>query len=79
MIAVRVAISLGYERVILAGVPLDNERGHFDQKGDWDEAQFHRTTWMVRYEELAGKVKSMSGWTRGLLGPPTLEWFNGIS
>lgn len=68
-----VALMLGYERVVLAGIPIDNTRHFFDPPwyghdlGDraneivWKEAN-------ERY--FAGRVKSLSGRTLKWLGAP---------
>ena len=81
MIAVRVALGLGAERVVLAGVPLDPERGHYNMPGQWDEALIHRKAWEKCLIELAPTVRSMSGWTREKFGEPTQAWIestNGV-
>lgn len=87
--ATRMALSLGYEPVIICGCPLDNS-GYFEgesQKGkaighdcrrvgDPDQ-NVHRTILNYRDKfaklakgEFKGKVFSMSGLTRKLLGAP---------
>ena len=80
LIGVVVALEkIGADRVALAGIPMDNERGHVDEAKDWNEAQHYRSTWNVMLPRLLGKVRSMSGWTMNLLGgsPPTREWLMG--
>jgi len=64
---------LGYEKVVLIGCPMDtgnllNKKKSYSvfQKG-----------WLYFKSDLIGKVKSMSGWTRELLGEPTKEWIKG--
>lgn len=80
LFAVHVAFGLGYERVILAGVPLDGARRFFDPPGapQWrggsdprgiDGLAQDRRPW----EEAArtwfeGRVRSAGGWTADLLG-----------
>lgn len=63
LLGVLVALGLGYTRVILAGIPLLNDDGskRFDRKtyAVWED--FART-------EDAKRVRSLSGWTRHLLG-----------
>lgn len=71
--AVRIALQM-YERVILAGVPLD-ESGHFyDPPNDLRQSvEDHRVwvdTWRGAVDEFKGRVRSMSGATRELLGAP---------
>jgi hypothetical protein len=79
MIAVLVALELGKgdTRAMLAGVPLDPEAGHYDQQSEWKEASLHRKTWEQDADALRPYVRSMSGWTQGLLGAPTREWLDG--
>jgi hypothetical protein len=64
---------LGYNKVVLIGCPMDtgnllNKKKSYSvfQKG-----------WLYFKSDLIGKVKSMSGWTRELLGEPTKEWIKG--
>lgn len=64
---------LGAHRVILCGVPLDAQP-HVGERAPWTDALRYRYAWRARKRELVGKVKSMSGWTRELLGAPTPEW-----
>jgi len=75
MLAVLAGLYMGYDHVILAGVPMDNS-GHF-----WDIAEDEvmvgldgeniRNFWkMMNDEVFNGRVKSLSGWTRELLGNP---------
>jgi hypothetical protein len=76
--AVYTGLWLGYDRIILCGVPLDNS-GHFFEP-DWVTSNFQNevadTDRGPRYWEQAarkvfdGRVKSMSGRTRELLGAP---------
>ncbi len=82
LFAVRVALALGYERVILAGVPLDDSPRYHDtplRPIDWpaggasDRAaarEKYRAAWRELEPELRGRVSSASGWTRELLGAP---------
>jgi hypothetical protein len=73
--AVLTALALGYERVVLAGMPLDN--GPHNGEPPWRVTRF--TTEVGpgdQYWQLAcdmafnGKVKSLSGRTRDWLGSP---------
>ena len=76
--AVYTALALGYDEVILAGVPLDDSGHYFDPP--WVKTNFTQevkeTESGPRYWEMAakkvfdGKVKSLSGRTRDLLGAP---------
>lgn len=83
LFACKVALALGYEQVVLVGNPID-DKGHFydPPKGwtmgnefSWEGTRYrHRGTLLewecAATEEFQGRVKSMSGYTRELLGEP---------
>lgn len=77
LLAVTVALHLGYERIILCGVPLDKKAAHYDEGADWMDAPRYRAAWTRHIDEMKGKVKSPSGWTSLILGEPTEAWLNG--
>lgn len=74
--AVLTAVALGYERIVLAGMPLTNM--HHNGEPPWRVTRFTREVedndehWK-RAIKLAfdGKVKSLSGRTKDWLGAPT--------
>ena len=77
MIGVVVALDeLCVQRAVLAGIPMQDDRGHYDETKDWNEAAPYRTAWVEEANRMIGRVRSMSGWTMNLLGgePPTREW-----
>lgn len=72
-------IALGYDRIVLCGVPLDNSPNYFSPS--WELRNFEREVgtkpngemqyWQqARDKCFKGRVKSMSGRTRELLGSP---------
>jgi hypothetical protein len=65
LLGVLYAIKLGYQRIILAGCPLDVKPYITFQKG-----------WQAHLDKYVGKVRSLSGWTREFLGYPTEEWLD---
>lgn len=73
--AVQVAKHLGAKRIILCGMPIDDSP-HFNlerglSRGVQDVIPMHRKPWIEFAQELRDMgVRSMSGWTRGLLGGP---------
>ncbi len=71
---VAVARKKGFERIILAGVPMQAIAGHFVRKVPWNGCRSFTQGWEHRKREIAPFVRSMSGWTRQILGEPTLEW-----
>lgn len=86
LFAARIALAMGYRRVVLAGVPLDDQ-------GRWHDPPFfnneqtetmlsnanylQRTLWLewsrARDECFQGRVKSLSGRTKQWLGEPDYE------
>lgn len=68
LLGTQAALKLGYDRVILCGCPLT---GKNDKGGAYET---FREGWKQKQALLAGRVRSMSGWTRELLGSPTEEW-----
>jgi hypothetical protein len=59
-------LRLGYRRIVLCGCPLDDLK-----------YKAFRAGWETFAGELAGRVRSMSGWTKDFLGAPTDEWLLG--
>lgn len=76
--AVYTGLGLGYDEIVLAGVPLDGSGHYFDPP--WGKTNFQNEVpdqdGLPRYWRRAsqgvfdGKVTSLSGRTRELLGPP---------
>ena len=56
--------------VYLAGVPIDDTPHFYDDKGLGDSLSSYQHFWQEALPRLRGKVFSMSGWTRELLGDP---------
>lgn len=72
---VQVAIlELGYDRVICCGMPIA-EVGHYFSPDKWKSANVYRRGWQKATKDprLEGRVKSMSGFTRDLVGEPNQE------
>lgn len=71
LLGVLAGIKMGYCRIVLAGCPLTgkNERG-----ASYDS---FREGWEKKLGSIKEKTRSMSGWTREILGPPTDEWLAG--
>jgi hypothetical protein len=74
--AAKVALDDGYSRIVLAGIPMDDSK-HFSRGKPWTQ----RNAFMRGFEQsipyLIGRVKSMSGHTRQVLGAPSPEWLQG--
>lgn len=69
--------SLRADRVVLAGIPMLADEAHHGDAQWWDEADNYWATWLEHKTFLRGRVTSMSGRTRELLGEPTKEWLCG--
>ena len=75
-------LDLGYNHIVLCGVPIDNS-GHF-WEAPWGATNFQREIansegkirgdgrrfWVNAMEKFDGRVKSLSGFTKILLGSP---------
>ena len=77
--AVLVGILLGYDRIVLCGMPLDN--GPHNGEPHWRKSNFHREVadqvngampghWKRAKDHAFKEVRSMSGRTRDWLGKP---------
>ena len=85
LLACFVGLQLGYDDIILCGVPIDNT-GHF-WEAPWGKTNFNREIndihgrirgdsrryWTKAKEKFAGRVTSMSGNTKLIFGPPKLK------
>lgn len=72
---------LGFEKIILAGVPMEVMAMHFTAERrtrGWGDCIQFRKVWVKRHDEIKNYVRSMSGWTLERLGAPTREWIDGI-
>lgn len=76
LFAVQVARSKGFNKIIVCGVPMTVEDSHFERHQKWQSAIGFRDGWNKHKNEIAPYVRSMSGWTRGLLGEPSEDWIN---
>lgn len=70
--ACRIALGLGYEVGILAGMPIDGSRHFFDPPGPQglDFGVYLGAFRAAARNEFRGRIRSMSGKTRELLGAP---------
>lgn len=77
--AAKVALEDGFDRVVLAGVPMDVAASHFTRGRPWLQRDSFTIGFQKSVSHFAGRVRSMSGWSQGLLGAPTREWLDGKS
>jgi hypothetical protein len=76
LLAVTVGIIVGAMPMVLCGIPLDLDMGHYDSPlVKWRDAGNYRKGWETHRAEMAC-VRSMSGWTMERLGVPTKEWID---
>jgi hypothetical protein len=78
LFAVQVALRKGHKKVIACGIPMTIEGSHFQRHINWQSAIGFRNGWMTCRHEIAPYVRSMSGWTREILGFPDKEWIDKI-
>jgi hypothetical protein len=76
LLCVTVAMHLGYDKIILCGVPLDRRAEHYNYPGEWMDATRYRSAWTKHKGLMMGKVRSFQGWTAAIIGEPTKEWLD---
>ncbi len=74
LFACKVAIQEKFDRIVVCGVPLDAAQNHIDRHRPWNAANAFRGGWKTRKKLIAPYVRSMSGFTKDLLGGPTADW-----
>jgi hypothetical protein len=70
-------MDLGFDRAVLCGIPMIAAQAHFFTPQPWMGAKAHMTGWTQAMPVIKDRVRSMSGWTRDILGAPTPEWITG--
>lgn len=74
LLAVKVAlVDLGFDRAVLCGMPI-TPSAHINGRDNWtaqpEAVDGFRQAWLQVAPEWRAKMRSMSGWTRILLGAP---------
>lgn len=80
--AVDVALNgLSLDGAVLVGMPMDQTPNAFRDETGWAHFERHRYQWTEpdAWPFLQRSVRSMSGWTRSILGAPTAEWLAAIA
>jgi len=72
LFACKIALRLGYEQIVIAGIPMEKAEGHFFNSKDWNDCDKYRNKWNKRLDEIKPFVRSCSGWTNRLLGGPVI-------
>jgi hypothetical protein len=67
---------LGFKKVLLCGVPMDEKVGHIisNEPWRWSGYKGFRVMWQTHHKEIEPYVRSFGGWTAERLGKPTVEW-----
>ena len=83
MYACKVAILLGYTKIVICGVPLDGSGHYFDPPDAEPDNHFndyaHKHVWAQfkdNTESARNRIRSFSGSTRDTFGLPTEVWLN---
>ena len=71
--ACKILMQEGFDRIVLAGVPMVPAEKNVARNQVWNAAKSYRKAW-ERHAEIKQFVRSISGWTKDLLGYPTPEW-----
>jgi hypothetical protein len=74
LFCVKIARENGFVHIILCGVPMTFECGHFLRKQPWAASTGFRRGWEGRTLELQPYLRSMGGWTQEEFGAPTEDW-----
>lgn len=75
LLAIKVAMQEGFDTIVCAGTPMERGDGHVRRKEPWLSADIFRNGWIKHQKTIQPFVRSMSGWTKTLLGAPSEEWF----
>jgi len=70
LLGVVAAIKLGYTKIILCGCPMEGDNKKY---GSTPYNHFQKG-WISRLSEIYLHTRSMSGFTKQILGHPTKEW-----
>jgi hypothetical protein len=81
LLAVLIGLALGYERIVLCGVPMDNSGHFYDPEKHVDRtfgSDFIQAEWSKAIKTMFhGRVRSVSGRTKVWLGEPDRAWLKG--
>jgi len=73
LLACFIGLAMGYENIVLAGIPCDNSGHYFDKpsvKTIFKDKVIHSVWQRAKNNVFEGRVKSLSGYTRDWLGEP---------
>lgn len=69
-------LAVELHKIVLVGCPMLAANAHYDDKRVWAEASRYHSAWQRYLPEIKYKVRSMSGWTKELLGAPDRSWLD---
>jgi hypothetical protein len=76
--AILTALNMGYEKVVLAGMPIDGNPHWYEPEEkegpNWNGLTYRQWMDFKMKHEKAGQVKSLSGYSAFILGHATKEW-----
>jgi hypothetical protein len=76
--AILTSLVMGYKKIIIAGMPLDNNSHWYEQEEEpgphWSSLTYMQWMDFKLKHPLAGCVKSMQGYSAFILGQATKEW-----
>lgn len=79
LFAAKVAlIDLGFDRAVLAGVPMTADEGNIARDRPWQDANIYWRGWREALPQIRDRLRSMSGWTAELLGRPDADWLTAL-
>jgi hypothetical protein len=77
LLCVKALIEEGFTRIVLAGIPMAQDGGHFYDRRKWSESDRYHPAWQRNLAAIRDVTRSVSGWTAHILGQPTIEWLAG--
>jgi hypothetical protein len=77
--AAKVALELGFDRIVLCGVPMEAAQAHYFDRKTWNAVQGFKPAWLTARPHIANAVRSMSGWSAQFVGKPSENWLTGGS
>lgn len=77
LLAVKIALEIGFNKIMLAGVPLDNSPKFYSpsEPSQWASDNI-QAEWAKATAGSESKIRSFSGKTAERFGIPTREWLN---
>lgn len=79
LFAVHAAREAGATRIVLCGVGMDGDHGHFRRGERWKAANVFWPAWEREFDTLWPYVRSFGGRTADLFGRPSRQWLDSAS